>query len=236
MTAPGSTISDPFTEYCEQHADHRPGNELTVQLYRLLAGLDLFTIHHSTANQSHAAKFYHDQRQWLVFRCRTSGLAYMARNRYHPWPDDLEDQFEAQFGCEVRMGGHLIQHCLNNPDQISDIVRFLVGFVLDDPSGLVIDLNDPNSAYVGVEGGQVLVTHRQRVRDLRLSNAKRRQVIAEHGALLCESCGLRSDDGVNHWDDRCFEIHHRDALAGGERETRIEDLACLCRNCHAIVD
>lgn len=236
MNTATSPCSDPFTEYCEQHADQRPGNELTLQLYRLLAGLDVFTIRHDPADQSHAAKFYLEQRQWLVFRCHASGLTYVARNHNHPWPNELEDQFEARFGCEVRMGSHIIEHCLRNPDQIGDIVRFLIGFAIEDPSELVIDLNDPNSAYLAVEGGQVLVTHRRRVRDVRLANAKRRQVIAQHGALFCESCGLRSDAGLNHWDDRCFEIHHRDALAGGECETRIEDLACLCRNCHSLVD
>lgn len=134
------------------------------------------------------------------------------------------------------MGTYIVQHCLNNPSQISDIVRFLIGFALEDSSELLLDLNDPDFAYVAVEGGQVLVTHRRRVRDVRLANAKRRQVIAQCGALLCESCGLRSDTGANQWDDRCFEIHHRDPLVGGEGETRIEDLACLYRNYHAIVD
>ncbi|GGE95560.1 HNH endonuclease [Sphingomonas prati] len=60
-----------------------------------------------------------------------------------------------------------------------------------------------------------------------------------HGILYCERCGL---DPVQAFGvpeaDACIEVHHRStqiaAMAAGHR-TRLEDVECLCANCHRIV-
>ncbi len=89
------------------------------------------------------------------------------------------------------------------------------------------------------EGSVKLVTHLKRERGKGLSEAKKTAFIRENGKLFCERCDL---DPVVFYGDRaaqsCIEVHHKatmvsDMVAG--HVTRLEDLQCLCANCHRYV-
>jgi len=90
-----------------------------------------------------------------------------------------------------------------------------------------------------VEGDARLVTHLQRERGQGLSAAKRAQFVALHGKLFCERCDL---DPVAHFGSEagaaCIEVHHHKVavadMAAGHR-TELDDLQCLCANCHRVV-
>jgi hypothetical protein len=89
------------------------------------------------------------------------------------------------------------------------------------------------------EGNVRLVTHLKRERGTGLAAAKRASFRAEHGRLFCERCGL---DPVKHYGDpdgeACIEVHHsREAVAdmAPGHQTELEDLECLCANCHRFV-
>jgi hypothetical protein len=88
------------------------------------------------------------------------------------------------------------------------------------------------------EGQQRLVTHLQRERGAGLAQAKRDQFRVRHGHLYCERCNMNpvqtfgSDIG-----EACIEVHHRETQIGQMSEghiTRLEDLECLCANCHRV--
>ncbi len=87
------------------------------------------------------------------------------------------------------------------------------------------------------EGSKYLKMHFRRERKSGLSRAKRQAFKEEHGRLFCEECGLDpvkaygSDIG-----EACIEVHHIFPLgkSGGARVTRLEDLKCLCANCHRV--
>ena len=89
-----------------------------------------------------------------------------------------------------------------------------------------------------IEGHPKLVTHLQRERGSGLAPAKKAAFIREHGRLLCESCGL---DPVEVYGldigDACIEVHHKLPLADMPpgHNTQLEDLMCLCANCHRII-
>lgn len=92
---------------------------------------------------------------------------------------------------------------------------------------------------VWCEGDPLLVTHLRRERGRRVSDTKRAAFIVAHGRLFCERCGLDPRATFGGPDgDACIEVHHRltpvAAMAPGH-QTRIEDLECLCANCHRVV-
>lgn len=101
-------------------------------------------------------------------------------------------------------------------------------------SGSLPDLDD-DVPYVGKEGRRRLQKHLRRERDPALVREKKRRHRAATGGLACEACGF----DFKVWfglADFC-EAHHRLPLAEGdsERETRLEDLAVLCANCHRAI-
>lgn len=98
-------------------------------------------------------------------------------------------------------------------------------------------LNDDDRIWT--EGRPRLVTHLTRERGSGLAAAKRDSFRLRHGRLFCERCGMdpvasfRSAEG-----EACIEVHHRETavrdMATAHR-TRLEDLECLCANCHRVV-
>lgn len=89
------------------------------------------------------------------------------------------------------------------------------------------------------EGDLRLVTHLQRERASGVADRKRRAFVAEHGRLFCERCGLDPRAAFSGPDgDACIEVHHRAVPVAAmpvEHRTRLEDLECLCANCHRVV-
>jgi hypothetical protein len=89
------------------------------------------------------------------------------------------------------------------------------------------------------EGRLRLVTHLGRERGSGLAAAKRDRFRAEHGKLFCERCGLDPVETFGpEFGEACIEVHHREtqvaAMADGH-QTQLEDLQCLCANCHRVV-
>jgi hypothetical protein len=72
-----------------------------------------------------------------------------------------------------------------------------------------------------------------------LAKAKKAQYRRTHGQLSCERCGL---DPVTHYGTKeaeaCIEVHHSathvSEMAKGHKTT-LDDLQCLCANCHRLV-
>lgn len=90
------------------------------------------------------------------------------------------------------------------------------------------------------EGTQKLVTHLSRERARGLAEAKKDDFRHKNGGrLICERCSL---DPIaqygSHHGEACIEVHHATtqvaAMVNGTR-TRLDDLQCLCANCHRVV-
>jgi hypothetical protein len=88
------------------------------------------------------------------------------------------------------------------------------------------------------EGNPRLVAHLRRERASGLAQAKKDWFTRTHGRLFCERCGL---DPVVTYDgahgNACIEVHHDavqvEDMAEGHK-TKLEDLQCLCANCHRV--
>ncbi len=88
------------------------------------------------------------------------------------------------------------------------------------------------------EGKPRLVAHLRKERASGLAQAKKHWFARKHGKLFCERCGLDPVMAYNgSHGDACIEVHHHavhveDMLEG--HKTKLEDLQCLCANCHRV--
>ncbi len=91
--------------------------------------------------------------------------------------------------------------------------------------------------YRGKEGRKFLITHLRRERRPGLALAKRAEIRARNGCLVCEACDATEKGFPVSIGDACFEVHHRAPLSEieTETETTLPDLALLCANCHRMI-
>ena len=90
------------------------------------------------------------------------------------------------------------------------------------------------------EGGKKRVWHLRAERKSGLSKAKREQFKRQNkGRLFCERCGF---EPVKEYDtelaESCIEVHHAKVAIADmtpDHKTQLEDLQCLCANCHRLV-
>lgn len=88
------------------------------------------------------------------------------------------------------------------------------------------------------EGHERFRLHREKERDPALVKAKRNEVLAQTGQLLCEACDFDFEDFYGSELGHGFaECHHRTPLASLEpgHQSRTKDLAILCSNCHRVI-
>lgn len=87
------------------------------------------------------------------------------------------------------------------------------------------------------EGRTVLVTHLRKERASGLAQAQKADFIRQHGHLRCEQCGMTPADQYGEHGDACIELYHRAVQVkdmAEQRETVLDDLQCLCANCHRV--
>jgi hypothetical protein len=92
-------------------------------------------------------------------------------------------------------------------------------------------------AVSGVEGRKRWVQHFRRERDRNIVNQKKARVRVETGRLACEACNFDFAQFYHPLAQDFCEVHHRKPLSELEEgtETRLEDLAILCSNCHRVI-
>lgn len=88
------------------------------------------------------------------------------------------------------------------------------------------------------EGRLQLISHLRRERGTGLAAAKRDHFRAIHGRLFCERCKMDPVQVFGSGDgEACIEVHHSNthiADMADDHQTRLDDLQCLCANCHRV--
>ena len=89
----------------------------------------------------------------------------------------------------------------------------------------------------GREGAVSARVHLHRERDRAIVAAKRQHVIAATGKLACSVCKFDFQRFYGEIGADFCEVHHLSPLADtiGEVQTRLEDLAVVCSNCHRML-
>lgn len=102
----------------------------------------------------------------------------------------------------------------------------------------VYEVSFTNEDRVWTEGRPKLVQHLKKERGAGLSAAKKAAFVRENGRLFCEKCGLDPVKTYGEHGAACIEVHHHVtevANMGEGHETKLDDLQCLCANCHRVV-
>ena len=99
------------------------------------------------------------------------------------------------------------------------------------------EITPPPEDVSWAEGSPRLVTHLRRERRSGLSNAKKRAFMDEHGHLFCEMCKVDPISEYGQHGEACIEVHHTVPVSEMPEgyETTLDDLMCLCANCHRVV-
>lgn len=98
--------------------------------------------------------------------------------------------------------------------------------------------NDESSETDSVKEGQILYKlHKVRERDKQIILAKKKKVLKETGELKCEACDFNFEKKYGELGKGYIECHHIIPLSHFQvsRETKLEDLALLCSNCHGMI-
>jgi 5-methylcytosine-specific restriction protein A len=82
----------------------------------------------------------------------------------------------------------------------------------------------------------LLLLHLKRERNQKLRAKKINDVMAKRGCLECEVCGFDFERTYGERGTRYAEVHHVTPLrVSGPTDTRLQDLAILCANCHRMI-
>lgn len=86
------------------------------------------------------------------------------------------------------------------------------------------------------EGSPKRAAHLRRERKAGLAKLKKDAMLARHGYLFCERCGIVPIQELGVHGDAVIEVHHTIPVAtmSDGHETKLDDLECLCANCHRI--
>lgn len=89
----------------------------------------------------------------------------------------------------------------------------------------------------GYEGKPIWKLHKARERDTKLIRAKKEKVVQETGKLACEICQTDFEELYGESGKGFAECHHINPLGfrDGNQETKLEELAILCANCHRMI-
>lgn len=102
----------------------------------------------------------------------------------------------------------------------------------------IVGIDDSESLEGTPEGQRKVGAHLAAERISRKQGAiqrKKSTVHAETGKLCCETCGFDFLEKYGELGTGFCEVHHLFPLHKGERETKNEDLAVLCSNCHRMI-
>ena len=98
--------------------------------------------------------------------------------------------------------------------------------------------SDNGDGLSAIEGGVTMALRRHRFRERKLRDAKLADYKMRHeGRLPCEECGLDFLAVYGEIGRDFAHVHHREPLGGrkGPSVTRMQDLAVVCANCHAML-
>jgi 5-methylcytosine-specific restriction protein A len=98
--------------------------------------------------------------------------------------------------------------------------------------------NDETNEADSVKEGQVLYKlHKVRERDRKIIDAKKKKVLRDKGVLKCEACDFDFEKKYGEMGKGYIECHHLVPLSNFQvnKETKFEDLALLCSNCHRMI-
>ena len=120
----------------------------------------------------------------------------------------------------------------NDKAQLNSIAEKIIGVI---NSGNQIEPSYEDEGFV--EGAVLEKQHKCKERSSKVVRTKKQKVLSTQGFLRCEICGFIYKNIYGELGDGYIECHHIVPLVHIEieRETKLEDLALVCANCHRML-
>lgn len=101
----------------------------------------------------------------------------------------------------------------------------------------VVQINPEDEDAIATEGALLTSIHQYRERNTKIVQAKKDRVLQAKGKLECEACGFDFFKKYGSRGEGFAECHHKLPLStlDSKRNTKLEDLAVLCANCHRMI-
>lgn len=135
-----------------------------------------------------------------------------------------------------KLDGEVLQAFLDRPDEMqaeAEAIRagLTTGEFVDLPTGSDLDEEEATR-----EGRLLLRRHFARERNPKLRLKKINATLEKHGCLECEVCTFDFERTYGERGTNYAEVHHVTPLhVSGPTQTRLQDLAVLCANCHRMI-
>ena len=122
----------------------------------------------------------------------------------------------------------------DNPEQAIQRAERILEIVRAGELAKAADVTLDGLAYE--EGGLLLVEHYKRERSTKLRSKKISAVLAAGEPIACEVCAFNFEKFYGERGRGYIEVHHKLPLhVAGQSQTRLQDLALLCANCHRMI-
>ncbi|MBR1380788.1 MAG: HNH endonuclease [Alphaproteobacteria bacterium] len=146
--------------------------------------------------------------------------------------DFINIRYKTSFVEKKDKKGRRVQPCKSEKELLTQIVKKVQKEVKKynkwEDSWSLNDLDD-----VYCEGDKRLKKHFIRERDPRIVKLKKDSV---QGNLVCEVCNFNFSDKYGKIGENFIECHHKIPIPQENRgDTKVEDLALVCSNCHRMI-
>ena len=212
-----------------------------------------------------AASLTDRQRALLRVHYRAPGRTMTAEEAANGLGGAKYQRMNIDYGGLARKVGHFLGHHDPTQSHVGALVEFdqrgdrwhwimrpqlaraleLLGWAGNEP----LDVGVPSAAStrsttpawdpdaLAIEGEPRLKVHLRRERNRDIARQKLESVRRTHGVVRCEACHFVASGRYRDLTSDLVEVHHGRPLseAEGALETRLEDLAVLCPNCHRAI-
>jgi len=122
----------------------------------------------------------------------------------------------------------------NNLDELSKIANSIKKYSNEDFGDALVDDDDTTEAE---EGKWLTKVHRYRERNRKIVEKKKTNELRKKGKLVCEACNFEFKKKYGERGENFIECHHIQGVSeySGIKNTRLEDLALVCANCHRMI-
>ena len=126
----------------------------------------------------------------------------------------------------------------NSSKEVVDFFGELLSLYENRNKAHCLDDNVPDFRNCFPEGKRKERLHYSRERNSSLIKAVKKDVLAKYGKLICACCGFDFKEKYGELGSKFIEAHHTKPISelheDGE-ETRKEDIALVCSNCHQML-
>jgi len=195
-------------------------------------------------------RFYHDIQVGDIIiarrgRKKIAAVGTVTQTAYHAPKKTKSLQVQYHFSNHIGIHWHDVPRNKAFPSIVFGI-QTLYGIPEEEYTELVGSENTiPQDLWASVEedetsfpeGKEKYRVHRSRERNSKVVEIAKRNRIAKDPLLRCEVCGFSFIERYGRIGDEFIEAHHAIPLSQqlGEIETRPEDIALVCSNCHRML-